>query len=57
MTPTEIAAVLKDNRSWELASGWQRGAFANEMETKQYGWDALTQAWGWFLAGWGNAVD
>lgn len=52
MTPQEIAATLKDTKSWHEASSHQRGAFAHEMKDRQYGWDALTQAWGWFLVGW-----
>lgn len=57
MTAEVIGTVLGDNESWKSATPWQRGAFAAEMVHKQYGWDALTQAWGWFLAGWqANAI-
>lgn len=57
MTPQEIAAVLKDTVSWHQAEPHCRGAFAVEMRNRQYGHDALTQAWGWFLAGWNARHD
>lgn len=52
MEPKEIDDVLRKSISWEVASPEQRRAFASEMRGKSYGWDALTQAWGWFLSGW-----
>lgn len=52
MNAVEIADLLKDAASWNAASSHQRGAFVVEMKDRSYGWDALTQAWAWFLAGW-----
>lgn len=54
MTREDIENTLVGTTSWKAATPHQRNAFAKEMEIRQYGWDALTQAWGWFLTGWNS---
>jgi hypothetical protein len=52
MSGPEISEILGHVTTWKKASPWQRGAFVQQMAGCQYGRDALTQAWAWFLAGW-----
>lgn len=56
----EHIEVLCTLPSWHAASSILRGAFAYEMEGRQYGREALLDAWEWFQLGWiatGNEED
>lgn len=57
MTPTEVASTMTGVKSFQDATPQQRNAFYKEMEIRQYGWDALTQAWAWFLFGWNSYTE
>lgn len=50
-----VDSILYDltPRSWtDVRWRMARDQFMREMRDKQYGPDALANAWGWFLAGW-----
>lgn len=47
MSEAEIKAILGDER---LHPAWK--AFIQEMQNKNYGFDPLLQAWGFFKSGW-----
>lgn len=47
-----IDVLLRDCKSWQHATFASRKMFIKEMRGRQYGWDALTDAWNWFLTGW-----
>lgn len=52
MSPAEISTQLADVQSWVSAGLPARNAFKLAMKGRQYGREALLDAWCWFLAGW-----
>lgn len=58
MTLDQINLTLNEHGAaycpdtWLHADRYLRIAFASEMEGRQYGWEALCQAWEWFYRGW-----
>lgn len=50
-------SLLSDSASWIDPNNLQaRNAFTVAMANKAYGYEALHDAWSWFLTGW-NSVE
>jgi hypothetical protein len=58
MTANEINSVLvKFSDSWRTAASEVRQSFFEVLWDRQYGREALTDAWAWFYTGWCSHVD
>lgn len=53
MLKEDIEEALGD--IWDYGSIAAKEKFIEAMEGRQYGYDALSHAWLWFLVGWGEA--
>lgn len=52
MTRDDIEKIISEVPSWITAPPACKNSFFNYMIVCQYDYDALTQAWAWFLNGW-----
>lgn len=52
MRTREIASLLNGYKLWEHCTPPCRAAFIQQMRGRQYGWDALHDAFNWFVEGW-----
>lgn len=55
MRTSKIYRTLSDVGTWNHSTNEIKQAFIRQMRGRQYGWDALYDAWGWYLSGWKDA--
>lgn len=52
MLISEIQESLKGIESYDTASTTAKDSFHNIMYHRDYGYEALSSAWVWFISGW-----
>lgn len=56
MKTRDINALMRDCKLWQHCTYECKQAFIKQMRGRRYGWDALTDAFNWFVIGWKAAV-
>jgi hypothetical protein len=56
MRTRQINSIMKGSKLWENCTSECKWVFIKHMRGVQYGMDALTQAFVWFMCGW-RAAD
>lgn len=57
MRTRQINSLLKDYKLWSHCSPRCKQSFIYQMRGRQYGWDALHDAFNWFVEGWKQALQ
>lgn len=48
----QIESLMRETKLWQHCTPPCKAAFIQQMRGRQYGWDALHDAFNWFVEGW-----